>query len=122
MVSHSLKSVLSKGVGVRYSVNEQVAGHFEFVSSKLAKHLKISARSRKGCRRAPNPQVVIGTALVVTLKGGKGTAHVILSKKASEHLRHMKKKLALNLRLVVHNGATVATVSTTVVNAFTLGH
>jgi hypothetical protein len=121
VVSHSLKTVLSKGLGVRYSVNEQVAGHFEvLLSSKLAKHLKISGALAKGLPVGAEPQVVIGTALVVTLKGGKSTAHVILTKGAAKRLHNMK-SLSGNLRLVVHNAATVSPASTTVINAFRLG-
>ena len=32
VISHSLKTALKKGLSVRYSVNEQVAGHFEVLS------------------------------------------------------------------------------------------
>ena len=66
------------------------------------------------------PLVLIGRALLVTLKGGRGTVHVILSKSAGKHLRHLR-KLGLDVRLIAHNAATVNPASTTVVSPFALG-
>ena len=92
VVSHSLKAALSKGVAVRYQVNEQVAGHFEvLLVRKLAKRLKIPARSRGTCPPASEPQVVIGTALVVTLKGGRAPLTSCCPRTPPSALSHVKK-------------------------------
>ena len=47
---------------------------------------------------------MIGTALVVTLKGGGSTTHIVLTKNAAGALRHVK-KIPLDLRLTVRNAA-----------------
>ena len=85
VVSHSLKTALSKGVAVHYQVNEQVAGHFEvLLGQKMAKHLKIHGSLASDLPAGTEPEYVIGTALVVTLKGGGSTTHVVLTKSASK--------------------------------------
>ncbi|HTY95754.1 MAG TPA: PKD domain-containing protein, partial [Solirubrobacteraceae bacterium] len=120
VLSHSLKTALSKGVAVRYQVNEQVAGHFEvLLGQKTAKHLKIHGSMATGLPAGSEPEVIIGTALVVTLKGGGSTTHVILTKSATSHLRHVK-KLPLSLRLTVRNAAVHDPATAVVVSAFTL--
>ena len=120
VLSHSLKTALSKGVAVRYQVNEQVAGHFEvLLAQKMAKKLKIHGSTATGLPAGSEPMVVIGTALVVTLKGGGSTTHVILTKSATSHLRHVK-KVPLDLRLTVRNAAVHDPATAVVVSAFTL--
>ncbi|HUH80987.1 MAG TPA: PKD domain-containing protein [Solirubrobacteraceae bacterium] len=120
VVSHSLKTAISKGVAVHYKVNEQVAGHFEvLLGQKLAKHLKIHGRLAGALPAGSEPQVVIGTALVVTLKGGGSTTHVILTKSAAAGLRHAK-KVVLGLRLTVRNAAVHNPATAIVMSAFTL--
>ena len=120
VVSHSLKTALSKGVAVHYVVNEQVAGHFEvLLGQKMAKHLGIHGTLAGNLPAGSEPEVVIGTALVVTLKGGGSTTHVILTKSATSHLHHTK-KLPLNLRLTVRNAAIHDPATAVVMSAFTL--
>ena len=120
VVSHSLKTAISKGVAVHYQVNEQVAGHFEvLLGQKMAKRLKIHGRLAGGLPAGSEPQVVIGTVLVVTLKGGGSTTHIVLSKNAAARLRHVK-KVPLRLRLTVRNAAVHNPATAIVTSAFTL--
>ena len=120
VVSHSLKAALSKGVAVRYQVNEQVAGHFEvLIGQKLAKRLKIHGRLAGNLPAGSEPKVVIGTVLVVTLKGGGSTTHVVFTKNAAQRLGHVKKVL-LGLRLTVRNAAVHNPATAVVLSAFTL--
>ena len=120
VVSSSLKTALKKGVAVHYQVNEQVAGHFEvLLGEKMAKHLKIHGSLATGLPAGSEPEVVIGTALVVTLKGGGSTTHVVLTKSASSGF-HKVKKIALDLRLTVRNAATHSPATAVVTSAFTL--
>ena len=62
---------------------------------------------------------MIGTALVVTLKGGGSTTHVVLTKSASKGLRKVK-KVPLDLRLTVRNAAVHNPATAVVMSAFTL--
>ena len=120
VVSHSLKAAISKGVAVHYQVNEQVAGHFEvLLGQKTAKHLKIHGRLASNLPAGSEPEVVIGTALVVTLKGGGSTTHIVLTKNAAKALRHVK-KIPLDLRLTVRNAAIHDPATAVVMSAFTL--
>ncbi len=120
VVSHSLKTAISKGVAVHYQVNEQVAGRFEvLLSQKTAKRLKIHGSLAVGLPAGAEPEVVIGTALVVTLKGGGSTTHVVLTKSASKGLRKVK-KVPLDLRLTVRNAAVHNPATAVVTSAFTL--
>ena len=120
VLSRSLASVKRRGIAVRYSVNEQVAGHFEvLLSRKLAHKLKIGGASATGMPVGSEPQVVIAKALLITIKGGKSTVHIILSKRTAARLRHVK-KVRLGLRLTVRNAATVNPATATLVSAFTL--
>ncbi len=120
VVSHSLKTALSKGVAVHYQVNEQVAGHFEvLLGQKMAKRLKIHGSLATNLPAGSEPEVVIGTALVVTLKGGGSTTHVVLTKSAAGGLRKVK-QVPLALRLTVRNAATHNPATAVVTSAFTL--
>ncbi len=120
VVSHSLKGALSKGVAVHYQVNEQVAGHFEvLLGQKMAKRLKIHGSLASNLPVGAEPEVVIGTALVVTLKGGGSTTHIVLTKSAAKALSHVK-KVPLDLRLTVRNAAIHNPATAVVVSPFTL--
>jgi hypothetical protein len=67
VASHSLRTALRRGLAVTYSVNEQVAGHFEVLMSRaLAKRLKIGGPAATGLPAGTPPQVVIATAVLVT--------------------------------------------------------
>ncbi len=120
VLSQSLKSVLSKGLAVHYQVNEQVAGHVEvLLGQKTAKKLKIHGSLATDLPAGSEPEVVIGTGLVVTLKGGGSTTHITFTKNAAAALRHVK-KVTLSLRLIVRNAAVDNPATAVVTSAFSL--
>ena len=74
VISRSLKTALKKGLPIRYSVNEQVAGRFEvLISSALAKKLKLHGTPAKGLPAGTPAQVMIAKAILVTTKAGRAT-------------------------------------------------
>lgn len=122
IVSKSLKAVAKKGLVVRYSVNEQVAGRFEVLIPKsVAKRLGISGSTATGLPAGSAPQIVVSKAILVTTKGGRSTLTIPFSKRTSGRL-HRTHKLTVTLRLVVRNAASHSPTSTTVVTAATLAH
>ena len=119
VASRSLKTVAKKGVVIRYSVNQQVAGHFEILLvASLAHHLGISGSPAVGLPAGSLPEVVIGKALLVTGAGGHSTISIQFSKRTAQRLAR-EHKVTLMLRLIVRN-ATAR--STTVLSTFTLTH
>lgn len=119
VTSRSLRSVLKKGLVVRYSVNEQVAGHFEVLLPRsLAKRLKIGGSPATGLPAGTPPQVVIAKAVLITTKGGHSSVAIKFSKTVAKRLSHTH-KVSLLLRLVVRNAAKTPT-SATVLSAVTL--
>jgi hypothetical protein len=120
VVSHSLGEALNRGLAVLYSVNEQVAGHFEvLIPTKLAHSLGIAGTPASGLPSGSPPQTIIARALLVTLKGGSSAVHIKFSKETAKRLARLK-KVALELRLIVHNSATHPA-STLVTTLVTLG-
>jgi hypothetical protein len=122
VISRSLKTVLHKGLVVRYSVNEQVAGHFEvLLDSATAKRLKIAGTPAVGLPVGTPPEVVIAKAILVTTKGGRSALRIQFSKRTASRLAHTH-KIKLMLRLTVHNATPGSPVSTTVLSSFILSH
>jgi hypothetical protein len=122
IMSKSLKSVVKKGLVVRYSVNEQVAGRFEvLISRSVAKHLGITGPAATGLPAGSPPEIVASKALLITTKGGRSTVTIPFSKRTSGRLHHTH-KLTVTLRLIVRNAASHSPASTTVVTAATLTH
>jgi hypothetical protein len=120
VLTHSLKSAVHKGLLVSYSVDQQVAGHFEVLLSRtLAKRLGISGENATGLPAGAAPEVVIGRALLVTTKGGRSSVKIFFSHRTASRLARAG-KVSLMLRLVVRNGASRT--PTTVISAFTLSH
>ncbi len=116
----SLQSALSKGLPVEYYVSEQVTGHFEvLLNSKLAHQLGITGTPAVGLPAGSQPEIVIGRALLVTLKGGHSATRIKFYPHVAKLLGHVK-TLALELRLVVHNAATQNPATTTVMTTVTL--
>lgn len=122
VISRSLKTVLHKGLVVRYSVNEQVAGHFEvLLDSATAKRLHIAGTPAVGLPTGTPPELVIAKAILVTTKGGRSAVRIHFSKRTASRLAHVH-KVKLMLRLTVHNATPGSPVSTTVLSSFTLSH
>ena len=115
IVSHSLKTAARRGLAVRYSVNEQVAGRFEvLLPLSVAKHLGISGVPAAGMPAGSAPQVIVAKSILITTKAGRATVSIPFSKRTSGHLGRTR-KLTLTLRLIVRNAASHPPASTTVV-------
>jgi len=120
ILPQSLRSALHKGLDVSYSVNEQVAGHFEVLLSSAEAHkLHISGSPATGLPAGSPPELVIAKAFLVTTKGGRSAVHIQFPKRTAARLAHVH-KLSLTLRLVVRNAATSNPATTTVVTSITL--
>jgi hypothetical protein len=120
VLSRTLKNLSKKGIEVRYSVNEQVAGHFEvLVSRTLARKLHLSGATATGLPKGTAAMVVIAKVILVTTKGGRNTLTIKLSKANAGKLLKVK-KASLMLRLQVRNAATPTPASVSLISAFTL--
>ena len=109
------------GIAVRYSVNEQVAGHFEvLLSGKLAHKLKIGGASATGLPAGSEPQIVIAKAPADHDQGRQEHRAHRSSPSTPPSACATSKKLGLGLRLTVRNAATVNPATATLVSAFTL--
>jgi hypothetical protein len=119
IVRQTLKTALRKGLVVSYSVNEQVAGHFEvLLGSAVAHHLGVTGTPATGLPAGSPAELEIAKAILVTTKGGHNALHIQFSKRTAAHLAHVH-KVSLMLRLVVRNAAT-SPLSTTVLSTITL--
>lgn len=117
ILSRSLKTLAKKGLLVAYSVNEQVAGHFDvLIASSLAKRLKISGTPATGLPAGSAPELVIAKAVLVTTKAGKSQMAIRLPKRVVAALKRAH-RAGLMLRLSVHNTAAVPA---TVISSATL--
>ncbi len=121
IVRQSLRTALHKGLVVSYSVNEQVAGHFEvLLSSTIAHRLGISGTPATGLPAGSASQLVIAKAILVTTKGGHSAVHIVFSKRTATRLAHIH-KLPLMLRLTVRNANAGEPQTTTVLSSISLG-
>ncbi len=121
IVSHSLKSVVRKGLAVRYTVNQQVAGHFEVLLSKsLARRLKIGGPAASGLPAGTAPELVIGKAVLVTTKAGNGAMTIKLPSSIAARLGKAH-SATLFLRMVVRNSASAGGDVATVLSSAQLG-
>jgi hypothetical protein len=119
VLSRRLRTVSKGGVQVAYSVNEQVAGHFEVLLSRsVARRLKIGGPAATGLPAGSAPQVVVAKAIVVTTAAGHSKVTLFFSKPTGERLARQR-KVSFMLRLVVHNAAPQPT-SATALSTFTL--
>jgi hypothetical protein len=118
-ISRSLRSVLRHGLVVRYSVNEQVVGHFELILAKsIARRLGLRGATATGLAAGTPPQIIIGKAILVTTKAGRSTVTIQLSKNTSSRLGRLK-HVTLMVRLLAHNAAGQGV---TVLGTVTLSH
>jgi hypothetical protein len=121
-VSHSLRSVLKKGLVIGYSVNEQVAGQFQvLLASSIAKRIGLHGAPATDMPAGSEPSIVIGKAILVTTRGGRGTLKVQFGKKTAAKLRKLR-SVTLTIRLVVRNASSRTPISTTVISTVTLSH
>jgi hypothetical protein len=122
VVSRSLTSALASGLVVRYSVNEQVTGHFEvLLAASTARRIGLHGTSATGLAKGTPPQIVIAKAILVTTKGGASTVKIQFGKTTAKLLRRLG-KVSLMVRLVVRNASSTSPATTTVLGTVTLGH
>jgi hypothetical protein len=120
VVTHSLRAALRKGLVIRYSVNEQVAGRIEvLLSATLAHHLGIGGPRAVGLPAGTPLQVVIGRATLVTTAAGRSEVDIQFSKRTASRLGRLH-KVTLLLRLFVRNASAHSPATTTVLSTVTL--
>ncbi len=116
----SLTRALRRGLVVNYTVNEQVAGHFEvLLDSATARQLGIKGARATGLPAGTPPALIIGRAILVTTRGGHSSVRIKFSSRTSARLRRVR-KVKLLLRLVVRNASAQSPRSTTVLSPIVL--
>ena len=113
VLSSSLRKTLSKGLVVRYSVSQQVTGHFEvLLAASIASRLGLHPPQATGLPAGTPPQVVIGKALLVTTRAGRNTLKIQFGKITARRLRRLH-NVSLMLRLNLRNagGGTTTVLS-----------
>jgi hypothetical protein len=119
-VSKSLKRVLSGGLAVRYTANEQVAGSIQvLLDGATAKRLGIHGATATGLPKGSPRSIVIGTAVLVTTKAGQGTLRIKFSSRTAARLKRIH-KLKLTLRLFARNASRQSPQTTTVLSTVVL--
>jgi hypothetical protein len=112
---------MKSGVLVAYSVNEQVAGHFEVLLSRAtARRLGVTGPAAIGLPAGTAPSLVVAKALVITTAGGHSQIKLFFSKRNGERLAHQR-SVSFLLRLIVRN-ASPTPATATVLSRFTLTH
>lgn len=120
VMSKSLKKVLSGGLAVRYTANEQVAGSIQvLLESTAAKRLGIKGANATGLPAGTPSSIVVGTAVLVTTKAGQGTIRIKFTTRAAARLKRVH-KLKLTLRLFARNASRQSPQTTTVLSTVTL--
>lgn len=118
--STSLKKVLSGGLAVRYTANEQVAGSIQvLLDAATAKRLGIHGATATGLPKGTPRSIVVGTAVLVTTKAGQGTLKIKFSPRTAARLKHTH-KLKLTLRLFARNASRQNPQTTTVLSTVVL--
>jgi hypothetical protein len=120
VTTKSLKKALSSGLAVRYSVNEQVAGSIQvLLDANTAKRLGIHGAGATGLPKGSPRLIVVGSAVMVTTKAGKGTIRIKFTANAASHLKHTH-ELKLTLRLFARNASRQAPQTTTLLSTIIL--
>jgi hypothetical protein len=118
-VSRSLRSVLRHGLVVRYSVSEQVVGHFEvLLATSTGRRIGLHGSAATGLPAGTPAQLVIGKAILVTTKGGRSSVAIQFGKNTAARLGRLR-NVSLMLRLVVRNAGNQRV---TVLSTVTLSH
>jgi hypothetical protein len=118
--SKSLKKVLSSGLPVHYTANEQVAGSIQvLLAAGIAKRLGVKGATATGLPAGTPRSIVVGTAVIVTTKAGQGTIHIKFPARTASRLKGAH-KLKLMLRLFARNAARQSPQTTTVLSTVVL--
>ena len=103
ITSKTLPLVARNGLVVRYSVNQQIAGHFDvLLAASVARRIGLHGPLATGLAKGTPPQIMIGNAVLNTTQGGKGTIKIKLGKVTAQRLKRLG-KVTLTLRLIVRN-------------------
>ena len=87
IVPQTLQTAVRRGLAVSYSVNEQVAGHFEVLLSRaVARRLGIGGAAAVDLPAGSPAELVIAKAILVTTKGGRSALHINFSKRTAARL------------------------------------
>jgi uncharacterized membrane protein YgcG len=120
VTSTSLKTALRNGLAVRYSVNEQVAGSLQvLLNASTAKRLGIHGSVATGLPKGSPRSIVIGSAVLVTTKAGKGTIRLKFSRTVAQRLAHTH-SLKLTVRVLARNASRQGPRTTSTVSTVTL--
>ncbi|HEX3692365.1 MAG TPA: PKD domain-containing protein, partial [Solirubrobacteraceae bacterium] len=105
VLSSSLRKATKLGLPIHYQVNEQVAGQAEaLLAASIAAKLGIKARRAYGLPAGYPRLVVVGSAVLVTTKGGQGTVRISFAKAVAKRLARAH-RLTLTLRFVLHSAS-----------------
>ncbi|HEV3318409.1 MAG TPA: hypothetical protein VG053_01585 [Solirubrobacteraceae bacterium] len=113
VLSSSLSRTLGKGLVVRYSVSQQVTGHFEvLLAASIAHRIGLHGPLATGLPQGTPAQVVIAKALLVTTKAGRNTLKIQFGKVTAKRLRRLHRvQLMLRLNLRNAGGGTTTVLS-----------
>ncbi len=101
----SLRNAIEDGLKVRYSVNQQVAGHFEvLIPTRVARRLKIKGKPATGLPRGEPRQTLIAYALLITTRKAHGTMSIVIPPQTGSRMARLR-HVTLTLRLEVRNAS-----------------
>lgn len=102
-----------KGLTVRYQVNEQVTGSFNvLLAASVAKRIDLHMPLAHGLPAGTPPQEIVGKALLITTRGGRGTIKIKFGPITGARLRRLHKvSLLLQLNLRNATGGTTTVLS-----------
>lgn len=105
VLSRSLRKAVGLGLALHYTVNEQVAGKIEvLLAASTATKLKIKARAAFGLPAGYPRSVVVGSAVLVTTRGGSGTVRIRFTKAIARRLAKAH-QVKLTLRFVLRSAS-----------------
>lgn len=118
--SHLLTDVLREGLLVHYTVNEQVAGIVEVMLDRATAHrLGMHRSAAKHLPRGYARSVLLGSAVLVTTRHGRGELKIELPKGVAERLAQIS-RVKLTLRIVVRNAVRQRPKTTTLLSTVVL--
>jgi len=109
----SIGKATRKGLIVRYQVNEQVTGSFNvLLAASLAERIGLHMPLAHGLPAGTLPQEIVGRALLITTRGGRGTIKIKFSRRTGARLRRLH-RVSLMLQLDLRNatGGTTTVLS-----------
>ncbi|HET7378732.1 MAG TPA: hypothetical protein VFJ24_01700, partial [Gaiellales bacterium] len=122
ILSRSLSKAVHLGLAIHYNVNQQVAGRAEaLLDSATAARLHIKAPLAIGLPTGYPREVVVGSAVLVTTRGGQGTVRIRFSKTIAGRLAKVH-QLKLTLRFVLRSATPAGVRTRTTLSSVVLSH